>query len=160
MIDEIDKIIISSLMKDGRVTLTKLAKKVNISVTAIKNRVNTLIMHKKIISGFRACINFERLNYITAFVAIEVTPKRRQDVIKALSELPNVLEIYEITGPHDLIIKLVVENISEMRDLLSVTMSNITGIKKTYTMIVIRKTDLIPKHIDALLWRGEYETET
>jgi DNA-binding Lrp family transcriptional regulator len=59
------------------------------------------------------------------------------DVVKALNQLPNVEEIYEVTGEFDIVSLVSAADIEEFRDFLKNKLLKIKGIKSTVTSIVL-----------------------
>jgi len=59
------------------------------------------------------------------------------DVVKALSQLSNVEELYEVTGEFDIVALVSTADIEEFRDLLKNKLLKIKGIKSTVTSIVL-----------------------
>jgi len=79
-------------------------------------------------------LNLPRL---LAFVDIFVESPMLDDVVKALSQLPNVEELYEVTGEFDIVTLVSAADIEEFRDLLKNKLLKIKGIKSTVTSIVL-----------------------
>ena len=59
------------------------------------------------------------------------------DVVKALNELSNVEELYEVTGEFDIVALVSAADIEEFRDLLKNKLLKVKGIKSTVTSIVL-----------------------
>jgi DNA-binding Lrp family transcriptional regulator len=59
------------------------------------------------------------------------------DVIQALSKLPNVEELYEVTGEFDIVSLVSAADIEEFRDFLNNKVMKIRGVKSTVTSIVL-----------------------
>ena len=59
------------------------------------------------------------------------------DVVKALSQMPNVEEVYEVTGEFDVVTLVSAADIEEFRDFLKNKLLKIKGIKSTVTSIVL-----------------------
>ncbi len=59
------------------------------------------------------------------------------DVVQALSKLPNVEELYEVTGEFDVIALVSAADIEEFRDFLKNKLLKIKGVKSTVTSIVL-----------------------
>ena len=59
------------------------------------------------------------------------------DVIQALSKLPNVEELYEVTGEFDVVSLVSAADIEEFRDFLNNKVMKIKGVKSTVTSIVL-----------------------
>jgi len=59
------------------------------------------------------------------------------DVIKSLIQLPNVEELYEVTGEFDIVSLVSAADIEEFRDFLKNKVMKIKGVKSTVTSIVL-----------------------
>jgi len=70
-------------------------------------------------------------------VNIFVESPTLDDVVQALSKLPNVEELYEVTGEFDVIALVSAADIEEFRDFLKNKLLKIKGVKSTVTSIVL-----------------------
>ena len=59
------------------------------------------------------------------------------EVVQALNKLPNVEELYEVTGEFDIVTLVSAADIEEFRDLLKNKILKIHGVKSTVTAIVL-----------------------
>jgi len=140
-INEVDMKILRMLRKNARIPLSKIAKKLGVSVTAVKKRISKL-EKANVITGYHAALNPKKLGYnVIAITGIQVEPKERRKALKRLMEYEGVIEIYEVTGTYDFIVKIVAKNIEHLRTLLA--MSGISGILKTETFIILKNYDII-----------------
>lgn len=138
-LDEKDIQIIDALYKDARVSLSQLSNITKISITAIRNRLSKLLRHN-IVLGFYADINFAKLGYdIHALVGIKVDFENRKDVIGALLSNDRVLNLYEVTGDFDIIVEVIAKGLGDLREFLTTEMYEVPGIKKTETMVILKK---------------------
>lgn len=139
--DEIDEVLLNLLRENSRLSLTEIANKLGISVPAAKYRLQKL-ERKGIIKKYSIEIDYEKLGYgIIALVGVSIEPLKRREVIKTLLEKEGVLKIYEVTGEYDIILKIVTENISTLREFLTVDLGNTEGVLRTYTMVIVREYD-------------------
>jgi DNA-binding Lrp family transcriptional regulator len=60
------------------------------------------------------------------------------DVTTALSKLPNVEELYEVTGEFDIVTLISASDIEEFRDVLKNRIMKIKGVKSTVSSIVLK----------------------
>jgi len=74
---------------------------------------------------------------LLAFIDIFVDSPLLGEVVEALTEFPNVEEIYEVTGEFDIVTLVSTEGIEEFRDFLKNKVLKIPGIKSTVTSIVL-----------------------
>ena len=72
-----------------------------------------------------------------AFVNIFVESPTLDDVVKALYQLPNVEELYEVTGEFDIVTLVSAADIEEFRDFVKHKLLKVPGIKSTVTSIVL-----------------------
>lgn len=74
---------------------------------------------------------------ILAYVCVSIHPREHYpQVVEGITKMSSVKEIYGITGEYDLLIKLQAKSIKEFSELLG-TIGSMTGVAKTYTMLVV-----------------------
>ncbi len=59
------------------------------------------------------------------------------DVVLALNRIPNIEELYEVTGEFDIVTLVSAADIEEFRDILKNKILKIKGIKSTVSAIVL-----------------------
>jgi len=74
---------------------------------------------------------------LLAFVDIFVESPALNDVVKALKQLPNVEELYEVTGEFDVVTLVSTADIEEFRDFLNNKIQKIKGVRSTVSSIVM-----------------------
>ncbi len=72
---------------------------------------------------------------IKAYVLIVTHPGATRRVAEALSALPDVDEIHEVMGPYDIVVELVVENLSEVPPILADRIRTLEGIQSTTSLV-------------------------
>jgi len=77
------------------------------------------------------------LSRILAFVNIFVDSPTMDDVVQALGKVPNVEELYEVTGEFDIVTLISASDIEEFRDILKNKILKIHGVKSTVSAIVL-----------------------
>ena len=153
-LDYKDRIILSLLVKDSSVSLVNISKVLGISVTATKKRLAKL-KDRGIIKQSTIKVNFDKLGYgVLAFIKMAIEPQMREHVITELKKIKNVIELYEVSGEYDIMAKVVVKNVSELRDTLLTTLTKIGGINKTSTMIIMKDHSC---NLEKLFGEEEYE---
>lgn len=75
---------------------------------------------------------------LLAFVDIFVESANMDEVASALSKLPNVEELYEVTGEYDIVTLIAASDIEEFRDVLKNKIMKIKGVKSTVSSIVLK----------------------
>ncbi len=72
-----------------------------------------------------------------ALVEIVVEPSKLEKVCKMLSQIPESVKVYEITGEFDVFVELNVESIDHLRHILKDEILKIDGVKTTHSSIVL-----------------------
>ena len=72
---------------------------------------------------------------IKAYVLIVTNPGATRRVAEALRALPDVDEIHEVMGPYDIVVELVVENLSEVPPILADRIRTLDGIQSTTSLV-------------------------
>jgi len=74
---------------------------------------------------------------VLAFVDIFVESPMMDDVVNALKKLPNLEELYEVTGEFDIVSLVSASDIEEFRDTLKNKIMKIKGVRSTVTSVVL-----------------------
>jgi DNA-binding Lrp family transcriptional regulator len=73
-----------------------------------------------------------------AFVNVFVESPEMDTVLAALAQLPNLEELYEVTGEFDIVTLVSAQDIEEFRDVLKNRIMKIKGVKSTVSSIVLK----------------------
>ena len=127
-IDELDFLILSELQKDGSMSLTVMANKLNVSIGTIRNRVGRLLEDKTIQIVGR--IDPNKVGFhVYARIFISVKPaKYIKEVAKKLSVLHEVSFLALISGKYDLELNVQCRDNNHLLEL----MEKIQGIESVY----------------------------
>ena len=74
---------------------------------------------------------------LLAFVDIFVESPFMDEVIASLERIPNIEELYEVTGEFDVVSLVSAADIEEFRDVLKNKILKIKGVKSTVSAIVL-----------------------
>ncbi len=132
--DEIDREIISYLLKNGRMSKTKIADKLGLSEVAVRKRLKNL-EKEKIILGYRALVNYRKLGYVCSITGIDVEPEYMLSVLKRLSEMRFVNMILLTSGDHDIIAEIMAKDMESMHKIHK-DISGWEGVKRTCPAVI------------------------
>jgi Lrp/AsnC family leucine-responsive transcriptional regulator len=140
-LDEIDRKILRTLSRDGRISNQKLAETVNLSATPCWHRVRAL-EESGHVTGYVAVLDQGRLG-VPDTVIIEVTVDRHDDEIfqafsDALADLPEVMEAYLLSGEYDYLIKVAVSGTEGYERFLRQKLYKLPGVKHTRSTFTLR----------------------
>ncbi len=100
-IDKKDQDIINVLIDDSRLSYRKIAKKVDLSVATVLNRIKRL-EKENIIKGYSAIVDYEKLGYdVWVIIQIRISKGKLLDVEQKIATHPNVFIVYDHTGDFD-----------------------------------------------------------
>ena len=106
------------MSKDSSIPFVEIAKQIGISDATVHVRIKQLVA-TGVINKFTISIDNNRLGYNhVAFIGVNVEPGYAEEVTRYLSMVDEILEIHEMLGRFDLLLKLRAQNLDEMRDIL------------------------------------------
>ncbi|MEK6948581.1 MAG: Lrp/AsnC family transcriptional regulator [Nanoarchaeota archaeon] len=146
MLDKKDLAIIEVLKYNSNLSTQKIAKKTNIPITTVHNRIKKL-EKEGIIEGYTIKLNNKKIGKaIAAYILITVDYKllneqkiSQYELAKKLKSNPNVEEASVLTGAADIIIKIRVSDIDQLNEFVTKQLRNINGIEKTQTAVVLNE---------------------
>ena len=135
--DEKDKLILSLLQKDGRMTASEMAEKVDLSVPAVTERIRKLT-EGGILKDFRAVLDAKKVSYdVTAYILLDMSSSNSYgDMVQYAQDNDEVLECHSITGEGSHILKVRTHDTSSLESLLR-NIQSWPGVIRTHTMIVM-----------------------
>ena len=147
--DNIDIKIIQCLTKDARINASQISSTVNLSVSAVIERMKKL-ENSGLIRGYTALIDERMAGYdVQAMISIRLEhPKFNQSFAKQMQEHSCVMECYYITGDFDYIARISAGSTEELTKVLN-DIKQIPGVSLTRTYVVLdnikQGTALIPR---------------
>ncbi len=118
-VDDIDRLLLRELVADGRATLSTLAEKASLSVSAVQSRVRRL-ESRGVIRGYSAQVDPEALGHmLSAFVAITpLNPAQPDDAPARLQQLPEIEACHSVAGEDSYILVVRVASPRHLEQLL------------------------------------------
>ena len=115
-----DRLILSLLATDGRMSFTDLGKATGLSTSAVHQRVKRLEA-KGVIQGYGATVDHEQLGRpLTAFISITpIDPSQPDDYPERLSDTPEIESCWSVAGEESYILKIRVPTPRHLEDLLA-----------------------------------------
>jgi Lrp/AsnC family transcriptional regulator for asnA, asnC and gidA len=134
-LDELDEQILKIVINNARIPFLEVARACNISGAAVHQRIRKLT-DMGIIKGSNYIVNPEKMGYETcAFIGIYLKdPELFDDVVAALSKIPEVVECHYTTGKYDMFIKMYARNNHHLMKIIHDKLQGI-GIARTETLI-------------------------
>ncbi|RIA09962.1 Lrp/AsnC family leucine-responsive transcriptional regulator [Flavobacteriaceae bacterium MAR_2010_72] len=149
VLDEIDRKLLLLLQHDCKQTNKELSNKLNLSVTAVYERIKKL-EREQLISRYVALVNKSHIGKsFVAFCSIKLTQHSQDYVVKfekEVAKLEEVLECYHISGDYDYLLKVVVSDMEDFREFMVKKLTTINHIGSTHSSFMINEV----KHTTAI----------
>ncbi|AUP81498.1 Lrp/AsnC family transcriptional regulator [Flavivirga eckloniae] len=147
--DEIDRKLLDYLQTDSKQTNKELSNKLNLSVTAVYERIKKL-EREGFIDKYVALVNKEQVDKaFVAFCHIKLVQHSQDYVVKfekEVTDINEVLECYHISGDYDYLLKVLVKDMRAFREFMVKKLTTINHIGSTHSMFVINEV----KHTTAI----------
>ncbi len=118
-VDQLDARLISALRNNPRVGLLEVARQLGVARGTVQARLSKL-ESGGVITGHGPELDPQALGYtITAFVLIELAQGRLAEAAKVMDGMPEVLEADGVSGPHDMICRVVARDTEHLQQVLN-----------------------------------------
>jgi Lrp/AsnC family leucine-responsive transcriptional regulator len=142
MLDTIDKKLINLLQQDSKQTTKKLSLQLNLSVTAVYERVKKL-ENQKVIEKYVAIVNKNKIEKsFLVFCHIKLMQHSKEylntfeyEVLK----LEEVSECFHVSGDYDYILKIYVKDMDAYRNFVVTKLTAIKHIGSTHSTFAIEQ---------------------
>lgn len=139
-LDDIDKKLIDLLQKDGKMTTQALATKVNLSKTAVFERIRKL-EKEKIIKHYSANIDAKLVGKpFLSFCMIQLekhTQEKLMEFEANIKKIPEILECFHVSGTYDYLLKIRLKDVEAYREFMVNKLTHIPHISNTQTAFCI-----------------------
>lgn len=117
-LDMTDWSIIAELQRDGRIALTELGRRVNLSPSATTERVKRLEA-AGVITGYRAEVDLEKVGFaVLAVVRLKFPGNRHDPLHRLLGERSEILECLRTTGDDCYLLKVAATSMSHLEQVV------------------------------------------
>lgn len=139
-LDTIDKKLLKLLQEDSKRTTKELSLKLDLSVTAVYERIKklerggiikkyvALLDRNTIQKGFVVFCHLKLMQHTKEFIS---------QFEKEVVQLNEVLECFHVSGDYDYILKICVENMEEYREFMVTKLTSLQHIGSTHSMFMI-----------------------
>ena len=147
LLDEVNLRILDILGRDASRPFVEIARELEISDATVHIRVRRLlaagILRKFTIVTDNVLLGYDHL----AFIGININEGSADEVIASLSQFDEILELHEIYGQFDLLLKIRAKSLEEMREIVANKIGKVPQITEAELMTVlktIKEEQMIP----------------
>ncbi len=147
--DDIDRHILSCLQEDSTQSVADIADRVGLSTTPCWRRIQ-ILEREGIIERRVALLNPDRMNVgVTVFVRLKTSEHNIEWLEKfasAVGEIPEIVEIYRMSGDVDYLLRVVVPDIAAYDGVYKrlVAAADFLDVSSTFAMERIKYTTALP----------------
>ena len=139
-LDITDKKLLTLLQQDSKQTTKELSAKLNLSVTAVYERIKKL-ERENIISKYVVLLNRNKIQKgFVVFCHLKLMQHTKEFISqfeKEVVQLNEVLECFHVSGDYDYILKIYVENMEEYREFMVTKLTILQHIGSTHSTFMI-----------------------
>lgn len=143
-LDEKDKSILRYLQTNAKATVREIAAQVHLSTTPVHERIKRM-EEEGVIVQYATILNHSRINkglMAVCYISLkEHSKKSGGKFIKTISDMPEVIEFYIISGAFDFMLKVVTENMDDYYNFHVNKLGqvdNIAQVQSTFVMGIIK----------------------
>lgn len=135
--DSIDSKILETLQQNSRISISELSKKVNLSLSAVSERLKKLEA-SDIIEKYTVILNSNALGQeLSVFMSISLeSPNNTNKFLNSIACEKEILECHYVTGEYDYILKITTKSTQTLEALMN-RIKSLPGIKRTQTNVVL-----------------------
>lgn len=138
IVDETDRRILRHLLIDARQPTSKLARKLGISESTIRRRIDVLSQNE-VIKRFTITVDYVKVGYpIMVVVGVQLGGMPGPEAAKILRGIENIVDVFTVTGEFDLILRIICRDIHCFEEIIE-KVRNQTFVEQTRSFVVLNK---------------------
>ena len=97
--------------------------------------------------AFSDTFKMDKVLTVRAILHIFIEPGKIEDVGEALAKMPEIIDVYEVTGEYDIIATAKANDLQKLRSLISERLMKMHGVKAVTTSAVLHTYKLNGKEV-------------
>ena len=128
--------LVAGLAATTRPNVLELSRRLGQARNTVQARIDRL-QTGGVVVGYAPLVDLAAMGYsVLAFTTLEIVQGQEASVLAGLADIPEVLEAHKITGPGDLLCRLVARSNEHLHDVLEAVLG-LTGIARTTTALAL-----------------------
>ncbi|WP_432827476.1 Lrp/AsnC family transcriptional regulator [Dactylosporangium sp. CA-092794] len=146
--DTLEARLLLALCADPRATVSALAQDLGVTRNTVQARLAGLF-ERGVVRSFERSIDPAAIGFpLSAYVTVEVTQRRLDEVAAALATIPEVVEVIGLSGPTDLLVAVVARDADDLYRIAGQILAT-PDVQRTQTSLAMRQ--LVPHRLAPLL---------
>lgn len=136
-LDQLDAALIGLLRREPRLAEIEMARRLDVARGTVRARLERL-EGRGVIAGYGPDVDGPAAGYaVLAYTTLEITQAADERIVAHLGTIPEVLEVHAVTGPGDLLCRVVARSNEHLHDVIQ-RMLAVPGISRTETHLALR----------------------
>ena len=136
MINELDKRLLALLNTNARMSVSDLARGLDLSRSTVQNKILKL-EQQGVIKGYSVEFGDSYLSsLISAHVSLKVTQKLTTKTNLDLKQIPAITQLHAISGEYDLIAIVEAQSLEQLSHILD-DIGNLEGVERTTSSVIL-----------------------
>lgn len=137
------KEILNLLERDCRLSYADIASMLGMGVDEVKKEIEAL-EEEKIIVGYRAIVNWEKVenDLVSALIDVKITPQRDvgfDQIARNIYRFKEVKSVFLMSGDYDLSVQVEGKNLKEVAHFVAEKLASMDNVQSTATHFVLKK---------------------
>lgn len=139
--DDLDRHMLETLQKDGRVPFTQIAQQAGVSESTV--RVHYRALEEAGVVRTVAVVDPYALDFrAPALIGVSVEPGTIEHVARSINELPEVSYLVMTLGSRDLMVEVYCRDVPHLTELVTGRIHGISGVRNTEVLMIARSYKL------------------
>jgi DNA-binding Lrp family transcriptional regulator len=135
-IDALDARLITLLSAEPRIGVLECSRRLGVARGTVQARLDRLA-ERGVIRGYGPDVDPAAMGYtVTAYATLEIRQGEGEAVAARLRDVPEVLEAHTITGPGDLLCRIVARSNADLQAVID-RLTTVAGVQRTATVIAL-----------------------
>ena len=118
MADAIDLKIIGRLEYNSRASFVEIGKQIGLSPSSVRERIQKM-EDTHVIKAYKLELNHGKLGYgLEVMIMLKIFSGKLLSFSEAVDDFPEISELYRITGPHNIFMKVVLKDQSHLQQFI------------------------------------------
>ncbi len=136
--DDVDLAILERLCKNSRMHSTEIATDLGLATSTVHKRIEKM-RETGTIHEFTVKVDTTEVGLnVTTFIGVNIEQNKRINIINRLKNIDDILEIYELLEPYDILLKVRTFDIHSLKENVLQILGNMDGIKDSHSILTTK----------------------
>jgi DNA-binding Lrp family transcriptional regulator len=132
----IDLDLVSALREVTRPNVLELSRRLGLARNTVQARLDRMCS-AGVITAYEPVLDLRAVGYdVLAYTTLEIAQGAEAALLVGLAEIPEVLEVHKVTGPGDLLCRIVARTNPHLNEVLARVLA-LSGIRRTTTVLAL-----------------------